>query len=106
MTDMLVDKVRRAAYEIIERKGYTNWAISLVLAHLVRTIQEDQRSILPISVRLHGEYGISDVCLSIPVTVGIDGAGTRLPAPLDDKEKQALIASADTLKQFLRNLAL
>ncbi len=106
LLDDVLDKVRRAAYEIIERKGYTNWDISLVLAHLVRTIQEDQRSILPISVRLHGEYGISDVCLSIPVTVGIDGAGTRLPAPLDDKEKQALIASADTLKQFLRNLAL
>lgn len=106
LLDGVLEKVRRAAYEIIERKGYTNWAIGLVLAHLVRTIQEDQRSILPISVRLHGEYGISDVCLSIPVAVGIDGAGTRLPAPLDDTEKRALITSADTLKRFLRDLAL
>jgi L-lactate dehydrogenase len=47
----LLQQVCRAAYEIIERKGYTNWAIGLVIAHLVRTIQEDQGSVLPITVR-------------------------------------------------------
>jgi len=99
-------QVRTAAYEIIERKGYTNWAIGLVLAHLVRTIQEDQGSVLPISVRLHGEYGIDNVCLSIPVAVGIKGAGGRLPLPLNDDEQQALVASADTLKQSLGSLSL
>lgn len=99
-------QVRTAAYEIIERKGYTNWAIGLVLAHLVRTIQEDQGSVLPISVRLHGEYGIEDVCLSIPVAVGINGAGGRVPLPLSDDEQRALIASAETLKRWLGSLSL
>ncbi len=99
-------QVRTAAYEIIDRKGYTNWAIGLVLAHLVRTIQEDQCSVLPISVRLHGEYGIHDVCLSIPVAVGLHGAGGRIPLPLNDDEKQALIASANTLKQWVGSLSL
>ncbi len=99
-------RVRTAAYEIIERKGYTNWAIGLVLAHLVRTIQEDQGSVLPISVRLHGEYGIEDVCLSIPVAVGINGAGERVPLPLSDGEQKALVASANTLKRSLGSLSL
>lgn len=40
------------------------------------TIQEYRSS-----VRLLGEYGIDDVCLSIPVTVGIGGAGGRVPIP-------------------------
>lgn len=102
----ILTQVRRAAYEIISRKGYTNWAIGLVLAHLVRTIQEDQDSVLPISVRLHGEYGIDDVCLSIPVTVGIHGAGGRVPIPLEESEQQALVSSAETLKQCLHSLAL
>lgn len=106
LLDDILAQVRRAAYEIIERKGYTNWAIGLVLAHLVRTIQEDQRSVLPISVRLHGEYGIDNVCLSIPVAVGIDGAGVRLPIPLDEDEHLALSKSAETLKQSLRSLEL
>ena len=102
--DDIFRQVRAAAYEIIKRKGYTNWAIGLVLAHLVRTIQEDQGSVLPISVRLHGEYGIEDVCLSIPVAVGIDGAGGRVPLPLSDDEQQALAASADTLKRWIGSL--
>jgi L-lactate dehydrogenase len=106
LLDDVLNQVRRAAYEIIERKGYTNWAIGLVLAHLVRTIQEDQCSILPISVRLHGEYGIDDVCLSIPVAVGIGGAGRRIPTPLDAAEQKALQASADTLKRSLADLSL
>lgn len=104
--DETFSKVRSAAYEIIERKGYTNWAIGLVLAHLARTIQEDQGSVLPISVRLHGEYGVNDVCLSIPVAVGINGAGERIPVPLNDDEQQALVASADTLKRSIRSLSL
>ena len=104
--DQVLTQVRRAAYEIIERKGYTNWAIGLVLAHLVRTIQEDQGSVLPISVRLHGEYGIDEVCLSIPVAVGIHGAAGRVPIPLDDTEQQALVSSAETLRRCLRSLDL
>ncbi len=104
--DETFQQVRTAAYEIIERKGYTNWAIGLVLAHLVRTIQEDQGSVLPISVRLHGEYGIENVCLSIPVAVGIGGAGERVLLPLSDDEQQALIASANTLKRWLDSLSL
>ncbi|MFD2111164.1 L-lactate dehydrogenase [Thiorhodococcus fuscus] len=104
--DQILTQVRRAAEEIIARKGYTNWAIGLVLAHLVRTIQEDQNSVLPISVRLAGEYGIEDVCLSIPVAVGLRGAGGRVPIPLNDTERQALTASAETLKRCLHSLDL
>jgi len=104
--DAIMSQVRLAAYDIIERKGYTNWAIGLVIAHLVRTIQEDQGSVLPISVRLRGEYGIEDVCLSIPVRVGIEGAGERLQIPLSDDEHRALVSSADTLKSSLCSLSL
>ncbi len=106
LLDETFRQVRTAAYEVIERKGYTNWAIGLVLAHLVRTIQEDQCSMLPISVRLHGEYGIEDVCLSIPVAVGINGAGGRVPLPLSHDEEQALVASANTLKRWITSLSL
>jgi L-lactate dehydrogenase len=106
LLESILSQVRRAAYEIIARKGYTNWAIGLVIAHLARTIQEDQGSVLPISVRLHGEYGINDVCLSIPVAVGIHGAGGRVPIPLEDAEREALVTSAETLKGFLGALEL
>ena len=104
--DHILTQVKRAAYAIIERKGYTNWAIGLVIAHLVRTIQSDQGSVLPVSVRLHGEYGIHDVCLSIPVAIGGGGAGERLPIPLNALELADLHASAATLKQSLAEIGL
>ncbi|WP_026199668.1 L-lactate dehydrogenase [Lamprocystis purpurea] len=104
--DHILTQVKRAAYAIIERKGYTNWAIGLVIAHLVRTIQSDQGSVLPVSVRLHGEYGIHDVCLSIPVAIGGGGAGERLPIPLNALELADLHASAGTLKQSLAEIGL
>jgi L-lactate dehydrogenase len=104
--DALFQRVRKAAYEIINRKGYTNWAIGLVIAHLWRTIQDDQNSILPVSVRLKGEYGIQDVCLSIPTTVGINGVGNPVLPALNDQELQALRHSADVLKQSLAGIKL
>ncbi len=104
--DALFQRVRKAAYEIINRKGYTNWAIGLVIAHLWRTIQDDQNSILPVSVRLKGEYGIQDVCLSIPTTVGINGVGKPVLPALNEQELQALRHSADVLKQSLAGIKL
>lgn len=97
----IFERVRRAAYEIIERKGYTNWAIGLVLAHLLRTIQDDQNSLLPVSVRLDGEYGLSDVCLSLPAAIGIDGVNGLAPPPLDAAEEAALRDSARVLRASL-----
>ncbi|MCF1183998.1 L-lactate dehydrogenase [Marichromatium gracile] len=104
--DALLAKVRGAAGSIIERKGYTNWAIGLVIAHLVRTIQEDQGSVLPVTTRLDGAYGLHDICLSIPVRVGIEGAGAPLPLPLDDEERAALAHSAEVLRGFIDGLGL
>lgn len=104
--DGILGQVRHAAYAIIERKGHTNWAIGLVIAHLIRTIQSDQGSVLPVSVRLHGEYGIEDVCLSIPVVIGVGGAGERLPIPLDANELADLHASAATLRLNLAAIGL
>jgi L-lactate dehydrogenase len=104
--DALFQQVRRAAYEIINRKGYTNWGIGLVIAHLWRTIREDQNSVLPVSVKLDGEYGIHAVCLSIPTAVGINGVGDRVPPALNEQELQALRHSGDVLKQSLAGINL
>ncbi len=48
----------------------------------------------------------SRMCLSIPVAVGLKGAEERAPLPLDEGERAALMASAETLRKFLRSLSL
>ncbi len=102
----IFERVRRAAYDIIDRKGYTNWAIGLVIAHLLRTTLDDQNSVLPVSVRLDGEYGINDVCLSIPAAVGIEGVTKRVLPSINDEELAGLRHSAEVLKESLAGIRL
>jgi L-lactate dehydrogenase len=102
--DALFEHVRRAAYEIIERKGYTNLAIGVVLAQLVEAILGDQKSVLPVSVRLEGEYGLTDVCLSIPCVIGCQGVEARVPPAPDESELAGLRRSAGILKDSLAGI--
>ncbi|MEM1128743.1 MAG: L-lactate dehydrogenase [Bacteroidota bacterium] len=95
--ERLFEDVKRAAYQIIDRKGYTNTAIGVVIARIVRAILGDERSVLPLSVRLDGEYGLRDVCLSIPCVVGLDGVIDRVLPPLAPDEHEALNRSAAIL---------
>ena len=53
---------------------------------------------------LDGEYGINDVCLSIPTVVGGNGIKGRIAAPLTDDEIVKLRASADALKGVISQL--
>ncbi|MEL7449731.1 MAG: L-lactate dehydrogenase [Pseudomonadota bacterium] len=97
-------RVQRAADDIIARKGYTNWAIGAVISRLATAIVNDQRSILPVSVRFQGEYGIQDVCMSLPSVVGINGIEASMLPNLDDDEEHKLRASAQVLKDSLAGI--
>lgn len=97
----LEDRVRHAAYEIIAAKGYTNWAIGLVIEELAETVLGDRRSIQPVTVRLRGEYGVDGVCLSIPCRLGSRGVERTITPPLTDDETAKLQRSADLLAERL-----
>lgn len=99
-------QVKNAAYQIIANKGYTNWAIGLVIASLVRTITGDQHRILPVSVHLSGEYGINGVCLSVPAIVALDGVKNLVLPDLNQDELDGLLHSAETLLEPVRLLGL
>ena len=70
----------------------------MAVARIASCIVKDEHSVLPVSVALHGEYGIEDVHLSIPAIVGHEGVEKVLTIKLDDKELAQLRASADALK--------
>ncbi|PEN12734.1 L-lactate dehydrogenase [Longibacter salinarum] len=102
--DALFDEARNAAYEIIRRKGYTDSAIGVVIARILRAILEDQRAVMPVSVRPNGAYGIHDVALSTPCVVGIEGVAEHVSPQLTSKEEAALRASADALRESREGL--
>lgn len=93
--------VRRAAYEIIRRKGATNHAIGLVTATLVQTILRDERRILTVSRMQSAVNGLPEVALSLPCVVGNGGAVQVLQPQMDATESAALAQSATVLASAL-----
>jgi L-lactate dehydrogenase len=94
----LATEVRRAAYEIIRRKGATNHAIGLVTANLVRCLLRDERRVLTVSRMQDGTAGVEGVALSLPAIVGSGGATTVLTPQMDEAEHEGLIRSAGVLR--------
>lgn len=102
----LFDRVRNAAYEIIDRKGYTNTAIGMAIVRLVQAVLEDQKTVLPVSRMLTGEYGLTDVCLSIPSVIGINGVQDAILPSLSDTELGALQHSARVLQESITGISI
>ena len=95
--DGLLHEVRTAAYMIIEGKGATNLAIGLAAVRIMRSIADNERSVLPVSVRIDVD-DVGPVCLSLPSIVGRQGVVGRLDPALDDVERAGLRASAVAIR--------
>ena len=102
----IADDVKNSAYDIIEKKGATYYGIAMSVKRICECIMRDEKSILPISSMMHGEYGISDICLSMPTVVGREGVETRVSIQLNEQEESALSASAEQLSKVAAQLDL
>lgn len=105
-TDRIAEEVKQSAYEIISKKGATYYGIAMSVRRICSAIIRDEKSILPISTMMHGEYGISDVVLSLPCIVGREGYETKVPIDLDQDEVASLHGSAKTLKEVLEDVGI
>lgn len=104
--DKMYNEVKNSAYEIIEKKGATYYAIAVAVAKIVECIAGDENSILTVSSVFDGQYGIDGVALSVPTKVGGDGIEKILEVPFSREEMKGLRNSADTLKQLIKELDL
>ena len=68
---------------------------------ICEAIVRNEKSILPISALMNGEYGISGITLSMPAIVNRNGVENHVPRQLNEEEVKALQKSADTLKKIL-----
>ncbi len=103
MTELFIS-VRDAAYEIIKRKHATYYAIGLGLLSIVESILGNYRSVLSVSTLMTGQYGVSDICLSLPCVVGSNGVEEVLMLSMSDDEETGFRASALKLKKILQTL--
>lgn len=94
------DLTKKAAYNIIQAKGATYYAIGVVIKTMMEAIFSDAKTIFPLSVPLHDYYGHSDVALSVPCVLGGKGIASILHIALSEREQESLKKSVETLKQF------
>lgn len=102
----IANETRNAAYEIINRKRATYYGIAASAARIAEAILRDEKSILPLSVKLDGQYGLNDVYLSLPTVVGQHGVIRILTPYLSDEEEGKLHNSAKVLKEAYDSLDL
>jgi len=102
----IFEKVKEAAYKIIECKGATYYAIALALVKIVLAILRDESSVLPVSTLINDYYEISDVCLSIPSIVNRKGVEKFLRIEFSPLEQEQFKKSAETLKDIIKTLAI
>lgn len=94
--------VKEAAYEVIDKKGATYYAIALAVARICEAVFGDEKSILTVSSVLEGEYGAENIALSVPSVVGGGGVEQVIEVPFDENEMKGLAESSEIMSRLLR----
>jgi L-lactate dehydrogenase len=97
----MLKRVRQAAPEIVKRKGNTSYAIGMCVRRICEAILRNERSVLPVSTLLQGEYEIEGVYLGTPCIIGKNGVEQVIELELNKKEKAGLKRSAGVLLDAL-----
>jgi len=102
--EMIVHNVKDAAYQVIQGKGATNYAVGLAVTNILEAILHDERRVLPVSGMLRGFRGMEDVCLSLPRIVSRRGIEAPLPIPMTVDEEAGLLESAARIREVVHGL--
>ncbi|HEX6270926.1 MAG TPA: L-lactate dehydrogenase [Anaerolineales bacterium] len=100
------EKVRRAAYRIIEGKGATYYGVGSAIARIVEVILQDERSILTVCTPMEEVAGVKSVTVSLPNLAGGEGILQTFFPNLNEAETEALRASAQVVRSVITELDL
>jgi len=101
---LIEQQVRDSAYHIINYKGSTQFAVGLALVRITAAILRSQNSILSVSTLVESDFGIKNVCLSVPCVVSDSGVTRIIESPLTSKELASLSNSASILRKAIDSL--
>lgn len=96
--------MRTSGSKIISRKGATYYAIAISVCEICESLFGSVDAVTTVSTMMHGEYGMEDVCLSIPTLVGPKGVAGKITPNLTAEEEAKLLNSANALKKVIAEL--
>lgn len=101
-----IEDTRKVAAEVISKKGATIFAPGRSVARMAKAIVEDSKEVLAASAYLEGEYGLSGLCIGVPVRLGRGGIEKIYEIKLSDRERDWFNKGADALREAISSLAL
>lgn len=103
MMQKIGKQTKNAAYEIIKRKGATNYAIALAVTEILEALLLDQNLVLPLSVPVSSyyqeKYQVPPICLGLPTVLSRQGAERVLELNLSPEEGEKLRKSGEKLAE-------
>jgi malate dehydrogenase len=105
--ERLYQRTRDAGAEIVAllKKGSAYYAPSAAIAKMVNAIAGNTREVLPVCAWCTGQYGISDVYVGVPATLGAQGVHEIVEYDLNDEELRALHEAAEGIRAKCADLA-
>lgn len=101
LIEQLIEKTRNSGSEFVKLMGTSAYfAAASSVVSIIESILKDQKRIMPCSVLLNGEYGVSDTCIGVPVVLGKNGAEKILIVPLSNEELKQLQCGAESVKSI------
>jgi L-lactate dehydrogenase len=100
----LIDSAKKMGQQLLELKCGSTFAPAVSITSIIDAIVNDQHNIMPLSVFAQGEYGLSDLCIGLPVRVGRNGIEKIIEIKLTEQEEEKLRLSAGILESEIANI--
>ena len=102
--DAIVKRTAAGGAEIVKLLGTGSafYAPGSAVVEMVEAILKDKKKILPCAAFLHGEYGIEDLFVGVPVKLGAAGIEQIIEITLTEDEQAALVKSADAVRELVQ----
>ncbi|HEX3039986.1 MAG TPA: L-lactate dehydrogenase [Caproiciproducens sp.] len=102
--DELVKETAEAGWEIMHRKGNTNYGIATTTVGIIKAILQDENKIIPVSTLLCGEYGESGVFAGVPAVLNRSGVKEVVEVRMEEEELKQFKNSASVIREFINKL--
>ena len=99
MLNGLFDDVLESRKQVLQAKGSGYYALASAVKRIVSAIVHDENTILTVCTEIEGQYGLENVCMSLPSVLGRRGIRRVLEIPLSDEEEARLRRSARMLQE-------
>jgi len=102
--EKIVEKTKTGGMDVISRKGSTVYGPSSAIAFMVESILKGKNRIVSASVIPHGEYGLKDVAIGLPIILGKNGIERIIELNFDEEIRKRLLDAASIIKSSISDV--